>query len=422
MADSQGGEGDDPRPSFKGYWQRFKEKAAGKNLKFVPSKDAEDPDTASAQSKTQARRAQVRKAQIQHRQRKANYTKELEMDIARLRENIEKDEQEKLTLKADNDTIRQHLAHRSSSISLLGSTAFSLAPPTAVTAYSSAQQFPAYHVSLDISDFMNTPTFQVARSSMPSSHTGIGSGTLGTQAPEDLFAATVASSSSSVSLPTGGGGASMAPPMAGISSLSEAQTDQAINFILALEHICWDHFDASHYTHADYDATADENGHMLMASSIALQDAPTDVFERIDAVQQRLRATHVDGPPKITRRQNDGIHTTTTTTSDISWQTTSCALTLENLHDLASTLNPPDRELAPVQAWFEIARLYGLHVAVDAPLMDAVKRAFAGVVKCLDFGAVIERDAFESVLRRVIGLPARAVVGEDEDDGQAVAG
>lgn len=63
-------------------------------------------------TKAQARRAQVRRAQIQHRQRKANYTKELEMDIARLRELIEQTEAASRGLRTENAVLRRDLSRR----------------------------------------------------------------------------------------------------------------------------------------------------------------------------------------------------------------------------------------------------------------------------------------------------------------------
>ncbi|KAH9909029.1 hypothetical protein F4778DRAFT_714958 [Xylariomycetidae sp. FL2044] len=249
--------------------------------------------------------------------------------------------------------------------------------------------------------------------------------------------------------------------------MSEAQIDQAINFILALEHICWDHFSPTYYDFNKYDEDGNENGHALMASSIALRRAPAEAFTQIKEVQTRIRADpyhhhhhhhyhhhhaasqqqqHVSScysspcPPSCSSSSTTTIANSTTTTtiptipttpinpalqhaphhhqqqsqpqpqppimpsspSDlVSWPTT--GLTLEALWGLAATLNPPDRELAPVQAWFEMVRLLGVDAALDAGLMARVRAELAGVVKCLHFGAVIERDAFDSVLARVVG-------------------
>lgn len=64
----------------------------------------------SGLSKNQIRRAQVRKAQIQHRQRKANYVKQLEMDISQLRELITQAQHDTNALKRQNDDIKSVLS------------------------------------------------------------------------------------------------------------------------------------------------------------------------------------------------------------------------------------------------------------------------------------------------------------------------
>jgi hypothetical protein len=59
-----------------------------------------------AKDRAQLRRAQVRKAQIQHRQRKANYVKQLELDVSQLRDLITQAQQETSQIRNDNDGIR----------------------------------------------------------------------------------------------------------------------------------------------------------------------------------------------------------------------------------------------------------------------------------------------------------------------------
>ncbi|KAI1344990.1 hypothetical protein F5Y15DRAFT_410674 [Xylariaceae sp. FL0016] len=401
------------RPSFSGFWKKSKEKSVGRNLTFVSShpqkasassKDGTQGET--AETKAQARRAQVRKAQIQHRQRKVNYTKELEMDIVRLREMIEKTEQESVRLRDENDSFRSCLTHSSIDASMMTG----LPAQATLTTSFSVPPAPEYTVSLEMSDLMETPAFRVTRS--PSAYSsgavsGISSGQASAQA------LTITGGSLSPATAAAGGSADTAMTTGiPLSTLSDIQTDQAINFILALEHICWDHFDSSYFAHADFDPAATENGHALMASSIALQSAPTEVFGRLNNLQERLRAD-----PHAHPHRHSAQLPTPASADAITWQLRAGGnggpgLTLESLYGLASTLNRPDRELAPVQAWFEIARLYGLGVAVDASSMQAVQGQLAGVVKCLHFGAVIERDAFDSVLGRVLGPP---VIGEEAD-------
>ena len=84
------------------------------------------------------------------------------------------------------------------------------------------------------------------------------------------------------------------------------------------------------------------------------------------------------------------------------WSATGSGLTLQALYGLASTLNPGDMEVTPVQAWFELASQYHVSLLLSPPVLEALKREFIGVVKCVHFGATIERGAFESVAGRVM--------------------
>ncbi|OTA69387.1 hypothetical protein K449DRAFT_384317 [Hypoxylon sp. EC38] len=418
------------RPSFTDYWKRTKR--AARHITFVsssleqptgPNKDdrntdddnGEQPDL-SSQAKAQARRAQVRKAQIQHRQRKANYTKQLEMDIAKLRDLIEQTERESLALRTENEGIRQLLLANDPSPSSTGFN-FGFSQPeigtTPTAVYSPPQPIaPEYMVSL------------------------LGS-SRGTSTP---------SSSSARSAFSGSQGSPNTEAFPGAPPLSEAETDHAINFILALEHICWNHFNPSHYSHTDYDPEAKEHGHILMATSIALQSAPPRVWDQINAEKERIQkgpsataSNHSSRPPSLpplpfessySSSSNGHSHSHSYSNSHAnnppstnanpnpnaiaSWPSPppplenvgaglGLGLTLSSLYGLASTLIPADQELAPVQAWFEIARLYGVAAVRDAARMDAVREELARGVECQHFGAVIQRWAFEDVVARVFG-------------------
>lgn len=66
----------------------------------------ETKDTKAAKTQqSQARRAQVRSAQIRHRQRKANYQKQLELDISEYRELLSRVDAETAALRSQNATI-----------------------------------------------------------------------------------------------------------------------------------------------------------------------------------------------------------------------------------------------------------------------------------------------------------------------------
>lgn len=150
-----------------------------------------------------------------------------------------------------------------------------------------------------------------------------------------------------------------------------------------------------------------ENGHALMASSIALQHATPDIFTRIDAVNAVIKSNPQCNPD----------------THDIEWQ--SVGLSLESLYGLAMTLNPPDRELAPVQAWFEIVQMYGPDVALDRQIIEGLTRGFRGMVRCLQFGAVIQREVFDNIVGNVVrsryeGVALGSSIGTGMNLGPAI--
>ncbi len=203
-----------------------------------------------------------------------------------------------------------------------------------------------------------------------------------------------------------------------------------------LEHCCWDHIDQScfehhhHHHHPSQDqqhtpapcANPGLNGHALMATALVLQTAPFDVFARINDLQQQLSASASPSSHPTTT-------TTTTTTAApssaaeprLAWS--SRALTLTNLRWLAGTLNASDSELAPVQAWFELASLYGAAVATDAAVLEKLKRELSAEVHCVMFGAAVQRDVFEAALEKVVGFLPRtwrsaAGIAEAEEQEQ----
>ncbi|KAI1640321.1 hypothetical protein F4809DRAFT_637720 [Biscogniauxia mediterranea] len=233
---------DGTRPSFIDYWKRSKEESTTKNITFVPSSLQQDQihddsgaqAEASAQSKAQARRSQVRKAQIQHRQRKANYTKQLEMDNAKLREMIEQTENACHKLRSENESIRHRLAnssrphHISSDLQQLDPTLFT----------TSSLPAPGYTVSLSMSELMNTPAFQITRaSSSPSSEGSYRPSAKRIHDDDNLSA----SSTDAPSACTAAYGCSVSMPAALAALepsgdvLSGVETDEAINFILAYD-------------------------------------------------------------------------------------------------------------------------------------------------------------------------------------------
>lgn len=196
-----------------------------------PASGGRDDESSSntAQEKAQARRAQVRRAQIQHRQRKANYTKELEMDIARLRDLIEQTETETESLRLENDAIRQRLAAKldpscpasttsapQSSVPVPKPSPPHPPPQPAMKAPRSDSSAPEYTVAMSISDAMGTPALQVVRSASSSS----GSRSVGISRDN--------SSSTSARNPR-----SHSSPSDLVGGLTPQETDLVINFILS---------------------------------------------------------------------------------------------------------------------------------------------------------------------------------------------
>lgn len=182
-------------------------------------KTGEEQDESSAhqtpQDKANARRPQVRKAQIEHRQRKANYVKQLEMDVARIRDMIAASQTDIRSLQAENDAIRSQLA------------AEAVPPPQSIlpNQEAAAPELPeAVDMSLDpmqldnldgviltlgLDEVMNLPVYQITSEPTSSLY------------PPDTY-----------SDPSG---ASESPglPYCPFGNLNPEQTQQAINFILA---------------------------------------------------------------------------------------------------------------------------------------------------------------------------------------------
>ncbi|KAI0200152.1 hypothetical protein F4808DRAFT_170624 [Astrocystis sublimbata] len=476
MPDSEGtgagaGAGDQnpDRPSFTDYWKQSKDKQAAQNLTIVSSKlgqpaaDGKDEaqEEPTAESKALERRQQVRKAQRQHRQRKANYTKQLEKDITKLRDDIAKVEEEAQRLRDLNDAIQAQLnsSGGGGNGGGGGQQGGHMMPPSGQMLPQQLPEFnatdmgfstffaPNYTVSLDMSANLGAPAYQVRRASPPMAGMGMGTPAgsgMDTSSTGDTAANTFSSA------PSVAGSWSMtaasSTPCSTLeevaimeANLSEQQIDLAINFILALEHCCWNHIDQHLYDHSHphprlsdvshshhlgmgtgmgtgmgmgmgmnmsmgMGATDDEeaeaeaedeaalSGHTFMATALALQNAPMTVFSRM--------SDSYSSAPAQPQPQ----------TSPIEWQ--SRTLTLTNLRRLARSLNPSDSELAPVQVWFELVSLYGVEVATDADLLRRLNKELSAFLDCDFFGASLQRTAFESVLERVVGfLPRQWGVG-----------
>lgn len=196
----------------------------------------------SAKDKAQVRRAQVRKAQIQHRQRKANYIKQLEMDVSKLRDMISGAEQDARILQMENETIRLRLSGSVGmasagpaaggsplTIQTLHASEVGSLPLSATTSLFSADfNVPDMMVSLDFDDVVDYPCFQVARS--PAS-----SWSSPAHSPQQQKRAMLPIKSEHVSPPPQLPSSPTSPGSSvdGVTGLTTAQADQAINFVLA---------------------------------------------------------------------------------------------------------------------------------------------------------------------------------------------
>ncbi|KAK7448361.1 hypothetical protein Landi51_06591 [Colletotrichum acutatum] len=316
-----------------------------------------------AKEKAKFRRQQVRKAQIQHRTRKANYIKQLELDVCKFRDMIAAAEKEVLAFRRENESMRGALTARGfaappegakgesvvvSEVRIRGSQEpvavpeeVSMAPAMVQQQQQALPPVPAQrqlsHQSEDeqAQDSAAAPLpeeSQVAAYPPQTLH-------YDPYPPIDLFAdvnmgeVTVTMRKDDalgtpcfqISSPSAAVVYTQSRPSSA-DQLSAEQEIIAINLILAMEHICWNHFHPRQFP-AHGDTCKAASGHTMMASTLCMSSAPARVYRTI----RRGEASTVS-------------HT---------WQADTGAgssLSLKSLLALAKTLNPGDIELTPVQA------------------------------------------------------------------------
>lgn len=399
------------RPSFSTFWKKTKQVLHGNRVEFVrPAKQSRDavqssesPDAGSetspakpltASEKAKLRRAQVRRAQVQHRQRKAEYVKKLELDITHFRELIALTEGEAGDLKKENEAMRAQAQ-------LFGITVSAAAwensqQPVSMEGVEAHidrlldpnQQAPSLAASQAFGQVDTLPQ-QPAEATDMFGHIDIDdiivSLKKNDQLPTPVFS--VRSSTSNPSVSNQSSSATSPPTSEGDYQLSLDQEQMAVNFILSLEHCCWDHFCLGDYP--DHQQQSDDfRGHTLMASTFCMARAPEAVY--LD--RKNISATSDCGTGRGVGKIPPFYY---------EWPST--RISLASLLGLASSLNPGDKEITPIQAWFELADRYPITVFLDPQLLQVLSRELNGVVKCLYFGAVMEREAFESVVGRVLG-------------------
>ncbi|KAK2936051.1 hypothetical protein FoTM2_003995 [Fusarium oxysporum f. sp. vasinfectum] len=339
----------------------------------------------TATEKAKLRRTQVRRAQIQHRQRKAEYQKQLELDITHFRELIALTEFESEQLKKDNDSIKELLTNKGITIPRCKSGTCSIRPrltKDVVTGDNDAWVDDTLGVKLRAED----PSFQEYDQDGGEIFADINVDDIIVTLKKDESMETPAfsirsneSSSNATSSP---------PPLPDL-NLTPEEEQKAVNFILSLEHICWDHFFVGDFPSHSHLSNDEPKGHCLMASSLCMANAPLDVFG-----DRKL----VSSASSCHNRRSLGLDPYVPPVH-LEWP--SPRISLSSLYGLAQSLNPGDLEITPVQAWFELASRFDKSLLLER--LDLLGTELVGVSKCLEFGAVMEKDAFESVVARVYG-------------------
>ncbi|KAK0670436.1 hypothetical protein QBC41DRAFT_221860 [Cercophora samala] len=392
-----------------------------------PEQSAEDSSQGNTdptpESKAAQRRAQVRRAQIQHRQRKANYVKELEKEVAKIRQQIEDVDKERRVLRVENEGMKTQLRLRNGLAPQ--QPAHHPTPPTqpqqpqqgvAEPWYMSDEMDFTMTMQLGYDEVLGAPCYMVSGLSSPGFQPVT---TLGT-----VTTATALLSTPGGMLPTPPTTATFAPtPTSNNSHITTTATPQpedtpelpymtppqiqtAINFILALEHTCRTHFHPSHFSPSSSSSSSpspsppilslhSSHGHALMATSLALQSAPLSVFSAAKKTQLFPGSSINLKPPPPT--------------SDELLQWESSALTLKNLYRLSKVMEKEgedEQEATPVRAWFEMVGRYGLERVMGkvGELKGELGRRKRGtVVRCPHFGARLDKGGWEGVVERVMG-------------------
>ncbi|APA15383.1 hypothetical protein sscle_14g101530 [Sclerotinia sclerotiorum 1980 UF-70] len=403
--------------TFASFWHRSIGRISSKKIKFMPNvtkpKTTKDDygERKSATAQKQHRRSQVRRAQIEHRQRKQDYVKHLEEDLIRLREMISATENESLTLVKENGAIKSTLSAsgvkqlsnvRSKNQKLPGNKPTIFLPPQehdslsnliitdstqkkhtiipvnyktendrlssyindmlipqnniSVTNYSSNSQNVPYssplglHFSVQFDDFINASCLQVSESSNSSSSRP---GAINLSKPLPPLPGQVPAPHNTTRKP------------------SLDLSIVAINFILALEHPCRTHFHHISNPAPLFDPTGNPSGHELMASAQIFSEAPSEAFN--------------DSSPES------------------SWFSSS--ISLAQLYAMSQSLPTSDFEITPVQAWFMIAEKYHNEIenVVEARKINDMKKGLGNLSRCYQFGAVMDVDSFWEVVDDIMG-------------------
>jgi hypothetical protein len=145
-----------------------------KAKKYIAKEQDGSSSAQTSQEKAKARRAQVRRAQVEHRQRKANYVKQLEIDVARIRDMINAAQMETRVLQAENDAIRAKLAVGPGSAEMPALSSEGLLDDTDMTGFLDDIQLGGnlddITLSLGLDEAMNTPVYRISSTPTTTNH------------------------------------------------------------------------------------------------------------------------------------------------------------------------------------------------------------------------------------------------------------
>ncbi|KAE8446160.1 hypothetical protein EG329_012533 [Mollisiaceae sp. DMI_Dod_QoI] len=434
------------------------------------TEDGEEGESSNLTQK-QRRRAQVRKAQIEHRQRKENYVKHLEQDVINLREQIAQAETESVLFKHENDAIKSTLQKANLPVppgdisvatnplqedfdfmdfapfqgELLQSDFKSSVSPPDLSQWPTTSNSPNQMlISTSFDEWIDSTILQIS----PVHSQGSGTGTYSSSSlPEtDIYNFPNAFTNPQISNPppmsTANANqealanltldASLSKPLPQIPQTmnhpSSASTSQpshpptltypdistlAINFILALEHPCRTHF----HPPVPFSPTSPPTGHELMASTLLYTSAP----------------------PSIYNPASNQPH------EHASWNAPAHELGLRKLLDMSRSLELGTGEITPVQAWFVMVERYGLGTLLGVggsgfnggrggiggvggqgrereSVLEKLKRALGKLVDCFHFGAVMDERRFWEVVEEELGVPKAEMRGGDDGKGKGKVG
>ncbi|KAH6606528.1 hypothetical protein Trco_005681 [Trichoderma cornu-damae] len=351
-----------------------------------------------AKDKAQLRRAQVRKAQIQHRQRKANYVKQLELDVSQLRDLIAQAQQEAFQIRKENDTIRglirksrppnqpaypqadaAHVSTADSPGTRLGGGGLSELDaqewlsggqlsdlhlnqhPLMPSASDEAELFGHINVddiavSLGIHELLGTPCVTI-------NHSSSGGSVQGYASPPML----------------GLENAPLAPP------LTSLQEQIVVNWILALENICWNHFQATDFHDHVPGESEHSNNHALTATALFMNAAPASIF--------------------ADRLVFAGMDSTEAQPTTLRWQAN--RISIGSLWAFAQFEIDPT-EITPVQIWYDLSSKYSYDLLFADGLLAALLIELRPFIRCIEFGPAANRQHYEDVVERILGPPPMA--------------